>query len=221
MEDKKQVTEKAPEYYITFQDLPAKETKVNGEWISEYADWENVTSPFYKELGYRPVWCVPVTTLGETIFNCLLAEPNFPAIMYILKAKKEPLWIDKIKWQEAINAAENNKAVITDEQIADDDVPYGMREAVFDRAGVDHDYKIVTYNMVMGISDWIAGRTELGSIRIPEIRFKSEEQKKPYLLMRQMFDCVNGFDMVSLAEAYRAMGADFPERRAFLKCDMQ
>lgn len=47
MEDKKQVTEKAPEYYITFQDLPAKETKVNGEWISEYADWENVTSPFY------------------------------------------------------------------------------------------------------------------------------------------------------------------------------
>lgn len=112
--------------FITVQAVPQKQwVDEDGNHHSELCMFNEATVKVKPELGFAPMWAIPITTFKETLASMLLIAANYPAMVCVFETDDYKI-VDKIQHYQNIKQGER---VIP---IAPEGTPTHLTEYVLD-----------------------------------------------------------------------------------------
>ncbi|MDU6254994.1 MAG: SEC-C domain-containing protein [Staphylococcus warneri] len=84
--------------FVSAQDIPTKQIKddITGKINIDICLYNERTVKYNEQLGFKPMWAVPVTTFKKTFTDIFLTAPNYPQ-MFVVFETDDFVAIDKIK----------------------------------------------------------------------------------------------------------------------------
>lgn len=118
-----------------------------------------------RDLDFKILWAIPITTFKETLLSMLLTAPNYPECLFVFDSD-EFVRIDKVKYYQQIN--DLSKGVISYDDfhlpIADESLSDIYTEYCLDRSFLSSSHNSIDcISSIMNTSNFLKESYELGS----------------------------------------------------------
>lgn len=200
--------------FISAQALPTTQCKneQTGEVEIEPSTFKDATVTSINELGFKPMWAIPITTFKETMTSMILTAPNYPQ-EFVIFDTDDYVAVDKLSHYNNIMNDVTRTGSDAKISISNADIPIHRQEFCLNRETLPYMplLWVDCTGSTLGLKDKTFSFNQ--SILHPRLDYFGPE---PDLILNNYLNKLPMIDTQSIKEQMEAFNMDNPEIRATL-----